>query len=95
MHNLVCVILVEREASAGIYDFAFRVAMAAKDEPAVFRSFVVVEEHPGLGPIERLLLPSHDNARKFGVIGDHHSQRSIRLDQIDSLDSNLPKRAVA
>src|SRR5882724_3611849 len=91
LHDLVGVILVKRQASTGIDDLALRIPSSTKNQASVLGAFVVVENHPCLRTFERALFPMNDYARQPGMIGDHHSQRSIRLDHVDAVHRDLVK----
>src|SRR5262249_10809096 len=97
LHNLPRLsVFVECKADPRVYDLAISISMSAEDQPAIFCSFVVVEKHSCLGPVHfGEFLAFYDYSGQALMVGDYHSQSSVRLDNIDSVDFDIIKALVA
>src|SRR6266404_2617505 len=92
LHHLAGVVFVEGKASAAVYDLALGVFVAAKNQAAIFRAFVVVKKHSSVRTIFLVFfLAADDHAGKPRFIGKYHAQSSVRLDDVDSMHFDLVK----
>ena len=87
LDRLVAFESIEGEHAASIPDEALGISTPAKYQPPDFGGFVVVEEDPCLGSVNRwAFLTPNDDAREPGMVGDHHPQGAVRFHEVHPLD---------
>src|SRR5579862_183095 len=87
--DLVLLILVEAEMPEALY-FAVFALRAAEDQASVLGPLIVKEDDArGLAVFARILFALDDHPRALRFTGQHHTQRAIRLHNVEAAHGDL------